>query len=243
MKTTVLESAVSTNDVLKTLVASGDASAGDAVVALRQSGGRGRLGRSFFSPKGGIYLSVYIEPDIPSERMPVISAVVAAAVCRALDTIGVKAGIKWINDIYLDGKKLGGILCEAIADSAMHIRGTVIGVGLNCFTEEVKFPEELSDIAIGIKTDKTTRQRLTDALIAAIRAVGDGTAPDWYFYYRERSVVLNRRVRVIPNRGDSFVATVRDIEDSGTLTVETDKGEYMTLGSGEISIRPDGGEF
>lgn len=243
MKTYFFENTGSTNDELKKLIESGEAVGGDACVALSQDGGRGRLGRSFFSPEGGIYVSVYVEPDLPPEQMPVVSAVAAAQVCRALDSVGVRAGIKWINDLILDGKKLGGILCEGIVDREMHIKGAVIGVGLNCFPEGTEFPPELSDIAVGIPMDGEKRRELRNALLSELRAIGDGTAPDWYLYYRERSVVLDRRIKVIPNGQESFFATVRDIEVSGTLTVETDSGEYITLGSGEISIRPESGNF
>ena len=243
MKTYFYEKTGSTNDELKRLIEEGGAVGGDACVALSQDGGRGRLGRSFFSPEGGIYVSVYVEPDLPPERMPVVSAVAAVQVCRALERVGITAGIKWINDLYIDGKKLGGILCEGIVDREMHIKGAVIGVGLNCFPVGTVFPSELSDIAVGVEMGEEKRQELRDALVEELRAIGDGSAPDWYLYYRERSVVLGKRIRVIPSCGESYFATVRDIEVSGTLTVETDSGEYLTLGSGEISIRPESGTF
>lgn len=243
MKTFLFEKIGSTNDELKKLIEDGSAENGDACVALSQDGGRGRLGRRYFSPEGGIYVSVYVEPDLPPERMPVVSAVAAVQVCRALERVGITAGIKWINDLYLNGKKLGGILCEGIVDKEMHIKGAVIGVGLNCFPEGTVFPPELSDIAVGIPMDGEKRQFLRDALVEELRAIGNGSAPDWYLYYRDRSVVLNRRIKVLPLGGESYFATVRDIEVSGTLTVETDTGEYVTLGSGEISIRPEAGSF
>ena len=243
MKTYLFEKTGSTNDELKKLIEDGIAVGGDACVALSQDGGRGRLGRSFFSPEGGIYVSVYVEPELPPERMPVVSAVAAVQVCRALERVGINAGIKWINDLYLNGKKLGGILCEGIVDKEYHIRGVVIGVGLNCFPEGTVFPEELSNIAVGIPMDSEKRQILRDALVEELRAIGDGSAPDWYLYYRERSVVLGKRIKVMPSGKESYFATVRDIEVSGTLTVETDSGEYVTLGSGEISIRPEDGTF
>ncbi len=243
MNTYVFEKLGSTNDELKRRIEDGTAEPGDACVAYAQDGGRGRLGRSFFSPSGGIYLSVYIEPDFPPEQMPVVSAIAATAVCRALDTVGIRAGIKWINDIILDGKKLGGILCEGIVDRNMHIKGAVVGIGLNCSPESTSFPPELSDIATAVQMSREAVNSLRDEVIAQIRAIGDGTAEDWYLYYRDRSVVLNRKIKVIPTGGESYFATVRDIEVSGTLTVETDTGEYVTLGSGEISIRPESGTF
>ena len=243
MKTYLFEKTGSTNNELKRMIEEGAAFNGDACVALSQEGGRGRLGRSFFSPEGGIYVSVYVEPDMPPEQIPVVSAIAAVQVCRALDSVGIKAGIKWINDLYLDGKKLGGILCEGIVDKEMHIKGAVIGVGLNCFPEGTEFPPELSDIAVGVPMDDVKRETLREALLSELRAIGDGTAPDWYLYYRDRSVVLDKRIKVIPNGREPYFATVRDIEVSGTLTVETDFGEYVTLGSGEISIRPEDGTF
>lgn len=243
MKTYFFEKTGSTNDELKKIIEDGNAINGDACVALSQDGGRGRLGRSFFSPEGGIYASVYVEPDIPPERMPVVSAIAAVQVCRALERHGITVGIKWINDIILNGKKLGGILCEGIVDKEYHIKGVVIGVGLNCFPEGTIFPSELSDIAVGIPMSEEKRQELREILVEELRAIGNGTAPDWYLYYRDHSVVLNRRIKVIPSGGESYFATVRDIEVSGTLTVETESGEYITLGSGEISIRPESGTF
>ncbi len=237
MRTTLLPVAASTNDELKRLALRGEASPGDAVAADRQTGGRGRLGRSFFSPPGGIYVSVYLEPDLPPERIATVSAAAAAASCRALDTVGIRAGIKWINDLIYGGKKLGDILCEAVADAGMHIRGCIVGVGINCCPEGTVFPDELADIAAVVTMDEPCRRALRDALIAELRAVGDGTAPDWYFYYRERSVVLGREVRVIPCGRPEFRARVVEIEDSGTLTVEDESGQIQTLSGGEISLR------
>ena len=141
-----LESTISTNDHLKALAREG-AEAGTCVTAKRQERGRGRLGRSFYSPEGGLYISYLLRPRCEPEKIPEITKWAASAVINCLDALGVRADIKYVNDILLNGKKLAGILTEG-SSSDGKTDFAVIGIGLN--VDQRAFPDELKDIATSL---------------------------------------------------------------------------------------------
>ena len=132
----------STNTELKKLARAG-AEEGRVLIALKQSGGRGRLGRSFYSPNGtGLYISVLVRPGLKSEETVFVTAMSAVCMARAIDRLcGKHALIKWVNDIFLDAKKVCGILCEsAFEQSSMLSEYVVIGAGVNIYPPENGFP-------------------------------------------------------------------------------------------------------
>lgn len=144
-----LDSTDSTNRIAKELAQDG-AVHGSGVVADTQTAGRGRLGREWFSPPGkNLYCSYVVRPDIALEDYPKLTMVAGVAVVDCLRrTYGVEAGLKWPNDIYIDDRKCGGILCESSFTSATPF--AVIGIGINCNLQDTDFPEELKNIATSV---------------------------------------------------------------------------------------------
>lgn len=200
-------------------------------VAERQSAGRGRQGRSFYSEKG-VYMTLLVsgEGDLTG-----ITAAAAVAALHATDGLtGGRAEIKWVNDLLLDGKKFCGILAESF--SVGERRFVSVGVGVNVGTS--RFPEELSAIAcsVGSESDRAeVTDRLADELCRLIAASAMGDR-EYMREYRERSAVLGRRI-VFTRDGEARKATAESIRDDGALLVRTDCGELVTLSGGEISIR------
>jgi len=227
----------STNKTAKELAASG-APDGTVVLAEQQTGGRGRLGRSFFSPPGsGIYMSVILRPQLDAQNALLVTSAAAVAVARAIDTVfGEHAGIKWVNDIYLNGKKVCGILTEGgINSETGGFDYVVVGIGVNVTTAD--FPEELKSIAAAITTGYADRNRLTAEILNEFACIYTAL-PDTAFMqdYRARSIVIGHDVWVI--RGDDrYIAHVLDVNGQGNLVVRDESGALREISTGEVSIR------
>lgn len=227
----------STNDRLKHLAAQG-APHGMTVISRSQSAGRGRMGRSFASPEGGIYLSLLLRPR-ENDGLMCLTAAAAAAVRRAIfRECGVRADIKWRNDLLLGGKKLCGILTE-LAFAASTPDYAVIGVGINCNTTD--FPAPLRDIAVSLRQVLGTpidENRLAAAVVEELlemaRALPDGCKP-WMAEYAAACVTVGQRVRILG--GDGRVALAERVDENGGLCLRYDNGETAVLGTGEVSVR------
>jgi len=227
----------STNRVAKELAARG-AAEGTLVLANRQKGGKGRLGRSFFSPEGGIYMSMILRPTVPAERALMITTCAAVAVARAIERVcDTTAGIKWVNDIFVDGKKVCGILAEAGLNPNSEIPDYVIlGIGINVKKQQV--PEELKGI-VGCLEDNG-QNVLKEDLIAAVWAEFGALYQNlstavFMEEYKERSILLGREVTVLAVEGE-YRAVVTDIDEEGHLIIRRD-GQEAFLSSGEVSVR------
>lgn len=227
----------STNRVAKELAVSG-APEGTLVVAERQNGGKGRLGRSFFSPKGGIYMSMVLRPEIPAERAVLITTCAAVAVARAVEKVSTAtAGIKWVNDIFVQGKKVCGILAEAgLHPDRAAPAYVVLGIGINVKHQSV--PEELKDI-IGCLEDSGVSVSKAD-LIAAVWEEFSGlyrnlSTAAYMEEYKRRSVLLGKAVTVFAPGGE-YKAVVTDIDKEGHLEIDRD-GVKQKLSYGEVSVR------
>lgn len=217
-----MEATDSTNRVAKELARQG-APHGTAVLAKRQTAGRGRLGRAFFSPEGGLYLSVILRPQCPVEDRALMTPMAAVAVCRALERVcGASPGIKWVNDLYIGSKKLCGILCEGCGDAV------IVGIGLNLRTPEGGFPADIPATALDVPVD---RQALAEAIRQQLLQPGAYVAE-----YRERCLLLGKTVTVHPVRGEPYEARAVDIDHRCRLVVESRRG-VETLDSGEVSVR------
>ena len=206
------------------------------VTATEQSAGRGRQGKSFFSPKGtGVYMTYAFRADIPFCSAVGITTFAAAAVCEALETLsGKRLGIKWVNDIYLEDKKICGILAETVALPHTNIvQYIIIGVGINLTTDF--FPEDIRDIAgsLGFSDRDKVISAVTSALGEIAAVPEDRSFMD---YYRSRSTVLGQDIICITNQ-KSVAAKVLSIDDDGGLLVELEDGTTEILRSGEISLR------
>lgn len=204
------------------------------VVADSQTAGRGRLGRSFYSPAGtGIYMSLAVG-GFPSfaDGVFTTSAAAVAVTDAILSLTGINTGIKWVNDIYLDGKKICGILAESVVrESDVTI---VIGIGLNLTTKD--FPGELTNIAGSLSSDVPKElfvAEIVKNLLEFCQNPDDGTFMD---RYRSRSIVIGKEINYF-HAGEQKSATAVDIDNSGGLIIRDSSGIETTLSSGEITIR------
>ena len=150
----------STNNIAKQLCAK-DPDDFTVIIAERQTGGRGRSGKSFYSAKGGIYMSVIVSED---ENVP-YTVCAASATCKAINECGIDAKIKWVNDIFVNGKKVCGILCERVQTA--NGNKIVIGIGINHSVKD--FPAELQDIAASLPKCKTTKRELTLSVLKHLK--------------------------------------------------------------------------
>ena len=228
----------STNTHAKALAAEGLRNL--CVTALRQTGGRGRMGRQFFSPEGsGLYVSLLVSPSVKGEDGALLTTFAAVAVAEVLEEMtGAKAQIKWVNDVYLNGKKVCGILTEG---SVNYTTGeydyAVIGIGINL--HDMHFPAELASIASDVETETGVRldgETVLQALLARFEDM-DGQIAEGSFMdgYRARCFVIGKDVTVF--RGtETYPAKVLDVNQRGELLILRD-GEPITLQSGEVSVR------
>ena len=235
----VFDSVENTNKTAKELAISG-AEHGTAVIANYQTAGRGRFNRSFFSPEGGLYLSVVLHPErLALESPTLVTAFAAVSACRVIERLcGRKPAIKWVNDIFLDKRKLCGILTEAVTDfESGVIQWIVVGIGVNFSIKKEDFPPELCDTATSLyPTGKAelTRNQLAAELINALTA--DVNAIDLPGEYKSRLMMLGEKITVNA-ANESFTATATDIDALGRLVIEHEDGRRQALSAGEISIK------
>lgn len=233
----------STNTRLKAAALAG-APEGTVLLARHQTGGRGRLGRQFLSPEGaGLYLSVLLRPGAEPGELMHLTCAVAVAVCRALEeACGLTAGIKWINDIVYDRRKLGGILTELGFDRQGRVDWAVVGIGLNCSQGGSDFDPAIRDMAgsIAMATGTAVDQnRLAAALIRHLEILSRQMLTHRAEYlneYRPRCVTLGKVVKVC--RGETVTqGCARDIDDQGALLVDFGDGIPKPVSAGEVSVR------
>ena len=215
------------------------APAGTVVIADRQTAGMGRLGRSFFSPPGcGIYMSLILRPQIPPAELPRLTSFSAVAVAQAVDRLyGMQTGIKWVNDLFLNGKKFCGILSQASFDMESGGPGiVVIGIGINVL--RTQFPPELASVA-GSLEELTGRRVSRSAIIPEILTrlyVADFVNSDYIDEYRQRSIILGKNITVNSIR-DSYTAAAVEINDRAALIVRLEDGSLRTVETGDVSVR------
>ncbi|MEG1791903.1 MAG: biotin--[acetyl-CoA-carboxylase] ligase [Clostridia bacterium] len=205
-----------------------EADIGTVIFAAEQTSGRGRSGKSFLSKKGGLYFSLVL-PVSTAKEVP-LTMLVAVAVSQAINSLAkVETQIKWVNDIYLKGKKLAGILTECLFDKI------IVGIGLNFYAVDFG---ELGQTATSLfKTQKApfSRAELAVEIIKNIEKLLVIERSQYMEYYKSHSCVLNREVRYFKN-GVEFSGKVLDISDDGALIIESEKGQ-SSITSGEISLK------
>ena len=210
------------------------------VIADSQTGGRGRKGKSFFSPKGGLYMSVILRPELTAEEALLITPAVACAVAKVLEKFsGKKMGIKWVNDIFCEGKKVCGILTEAKLDFLNNsLEYAVVGVGVNLFKPECSYPEEIKNIAGAVfeaEVGEDVKMKLAEKILEAINKEIQGIKIKQFLgEYKARSVLLGKQVTILSEPIQQGIAT--DIDEKARLIVKTENG-VLTLDSGEISVK------
>ena len=234
----VLDSVNSTNSYIKKLAVSGTPHA-TTVIADSQTNGRGRLGRDFFSPCGtGIYMSILIDPakiKIPSSHLTIAAGV---AVCHALRNIcDDTPSIKWVNDIFLRGKKVCGILAESVINPKTNTSNYIIvGIGINVATTAEAFPGKLNGIAGSVFPKNVTRNEIIAKLLDEFDDVCSNAEIEQLIEeYKNHSLVLVKKISFTKD-GKAFSGTAKDINLDGNLVVVLEDGQKMILSSGEVSL-------
>lgn len=233
----------STNTLAKEMAQAG-APHGTTLIAGHQTGGRGRMGRSFSSPERmGLYLSVILRPGCAVSQLMHLTCAAGLAACNAVEqTTGFRPGIKWINDLVANSKKLGGILAEMSVDPKTGmVDYAVIGIGINCLQNSKDFPEELQDIAISLKTvtgQNTEIAQLAAQLILCLQTMAENLfSKDAIMeQYKKDCVTLGKEISVIGSQ-DTRYGTALDIDPEGALIVKLQNGETVAVNSGEVSVR------
>lgn len=237
----VKETVTSTNALLKEKAALG-APEGTVLIALSQTAGRGRFTRKFFSPAdSGIYMSILLRPRIPAESATLITTAAAVAVAEAAEKIsGRKTGIKWVNDVLIDGKKICGILTEASLNiESGELDYAIPGIGLNIYEPENGFPDEIKNIAGAILEERGSgnKSRLAAAVLESFfKYYKDISERTYLNSYRERCIVLGKQINVLSADG-TRPATALDIDENCRLRVKYSDGKEEILSSGEVSIK------
>ena len=239
----VCPTVTSTNTVLKQMALE-DAPAGLALAAGEQTAGRGRMGRSFYSPAGsGLYLSLLLRPDLAAADAVRLTACAAVAVAEAIESMAdVHPEIKWVNDLYLGGKKVCGILTEAGLDCETgRMSYVIIGIGINTRMPAGSFPEEIRDVAGDVFGDtpipdlrNRLAARVLDNLAAGAR---DPMSEELFEKYRRRSMAPGKPILILSPGEEPVPAEAVDLERDYALRVRLESGEERLLRSGEISIR------
>lgn len=220
----------STNRLAKELAAQG-AVHGTVLLADRQSAGRGRLGKTFHSPIGGLYLSVILRPNFTAADMMSVTACAAAAVYSALEEYGISAKIKWVNDLFLHDRKICGILCEGgFHPQSGNLDYLVIGIGLN-LQKDAFLPQELYGIVTDIVTETSLKIDRNDAAAAILRhldryikEIHDKT---FLRVYTEHSYTLGKRVIVTHHGVEREALAVGYTQDCGLIVRFSDESEYV----------------
>lgn len=224
----------STNTEAKRMVL--DGFAGDALlVAHSQTAGRGRMGRSFYSPaQTGAYFSILHTLNTPLCDAVAITSAASVAVMRAIRTLtGIQTQIKWVNDLYYNGKKVCGILTEAVSvGECSHV---IVGIGINLDTAD--FPEELTGIAGSLDARIDTAELIAQIYREIALYLNNPNSRDWLDDYREHSCVLGRRVAWIEGETTRF-GIAESIDGDGALLIKDEKNDLVCLHTGEISLRP-----
>lgn len=233
----------STNDRLKAMARQG-APHGTVLIAGRQTGGHGRLGRSFHSPEGaGIYFSILLRPHCAPAELMHLTCATAVAMCEAVEAAaGLRPGIKWTNDLVHGKRKLGGILTELCLDSKAQVDGAIIGIGINCCQKPGDFPEDIRDVAASLSMAAgreihrgpvaaammEAMYRMDQRLLTEKRAILD--------QYRRDCITIGQDISLLRS-GEVRYGKALDVDNEGALIVRFPDGHTEAVNSGEVSVR------
>ena len=241
-----MESTTSTNDLAK-IYANHNSTTPAIFISEEQTAGRGRLGRTFVSPsKTGLYISLCLFPTIALEDLSLITCATAVACIETLEQLtGKSLNIKWVNDLFYQDKKVGGILTEVISDfESQQVQSLIVGMGINLIESPQSFPEELHSIVGSIFSSKKEYDNSSfnrNHFIAQF-------LEKWTFYYqnlskrnfiesyKEHSNVISKFVNVFEGN-QTYSAYAKDIDENGHLIIEKEDNTLHSLSYGEVSIR------
>ena len=233
----------STNDLLKTMAREG-APHGTVLIADRQTGGHGRLGRSFHSPGGvGIYLSILLRPDCKPVELLHLTCAAAVAMCDAVEaSAGLRPGIKWTNDLVYGSRKLGGILTELGLTPKGMVDYAIIGIGINCCQQLSDFSPEIQDIAASLSMitgKETDRSKVAAAMMDALHTMSRDLLTEkntMLSRYRADCITVGQDISLV--RGDEIRhGHALDVDEAGALIVRFPDGHTEAVNSGEVSVR------
>ena len=240
----------STNNTLKNLASEG-ASEGTVLIAEEQTQGRGRLGRSWSAPYGkGVYLSILLRPPLEPRQASLFTLLAAAAVAKSVLSIlpDLNIGIKWPNDILIDGRKVCGILTELKAEADL-LHYIIIGIGINVNFREKDFPPELTRIATSLflanNKREVARQKLAGSLLWEMDRFYRNyllEGPEVILSaWKKYNLTLGRQV-ILKTVSDNFVGLAVDLASDGALVIEDEKGNKKRFHAGEVTLRNWAGE-
>lgn len=237
----VLAEVASTNVLLREKASRG-LQEGYCVIASAQTKGKGRLGRNFYSPSDtGVYLSLLLRPTelSPTEAIK-MTTMAAVAACEGIERVsGREAQIKWVNDIFMDGKKVSGILTEASLNlETNRLDYVVLGIGINAYPPKEGFPEDIEKIAGAVfsKDTKDGKNLLAAEFLNTFMELYRSKDRDYVKSYRDKSIVLGKEITVHKPE-ETRKAIALDIDENCHLLVQYEDGRKESLSSGEISIR------
>lgn len=244
IETLVYDEVESTNNLVKEMADAGETKDFVAIAGY-QTAGRGRRGRSFFSPKGtGVYFSFLLHPFTDIAKATGLTCMAAVAVCEGVKkALNKDTGIKWVNDIFFEEKKVCGILSEAftsIEDGSLSY--VVVGIGINVYEPAEGFPKEIKKIAGALLKNgekaKDVRNRLAAAVISEFMKLYNDSEINYIDAYRERSFLIGNYVMINSNNPDDKkeYALVTGIDDECHLLVKYDDGRTAALSNGEVSV-------
>ncbi len=241
-----MESTTSTNDLAK-IYANQNSTTPAIFISEEQTAGRGRLGRTFISPaKSGLYISLCLFPTVALEDLSLITCATAVACIETIEQLtGKSLDIKWVNDLFYQDKKVGGILTEVISDfESQQVQALIVGIGINLIDSPQSFPEELHSIVGSVFSSKEEYNESSfnrNHFIAQF-------LEKWTFYYqnlskrdfiesyKEHSNVIGKSIKVIEGT-HVYDAMAKDIDENGHLIIEKENNTLHSLSYGEVSIR------
>ena len=241
-----MESTTSTNDLAK-IYANQNSATPAIFISEEQTAGRGRLGRTFVSPaKSGLYISLCLFPTVALEDLSLITCATAVACIETIEQLtGKSLDIKWVNDLFYQDKKVGGILTEVISDfESQQVQALIVGIGINLIDSPQSFPEELHSIVGSVFSSKEEYNESSfnrNHFIAQF-------LEKWTFYYqnlsqrnfitsyKEHSNVIGKSIKVIEGN-HVYHAMAKDIDENGHLIIEKEGNTLHSLSYGEVSIR------
>ena len=239
-----LDTVDSTNNEVKRRVVQG-APEGLTVIADQQTGGRGRRGRVFVSPPGGLYVSVLLRPDAGLRELMWLTAWSGVALCDGIERCcGVRPGIKWTNDIILNGRKVCGILTElGMEGESARSQYVVVGAGINVSQTEADFGPEVAPVAISLAQALGTAPRRAELAASILTALDDMRAAfphekeRYLEQYRKDCLTVGREVRILRGDGRTEEAVAEAIDEDFQLVVRFPDGRRETVNAGEVSVR------
>jgi BirA family biotin operon repressor/biotin-[acetyl-CoA-carboxylase] ligase len=217
------------------------AAEGTVIVAETQTGGKGRLGRSWISPKGNLYASVVLRPSVPPYKAPLLTLMGAVAAASAIRKhVDIQAGIKWPNDIFISGKKAGGLLTEMSAEPD-RVKYVVLGIGLNVNMDPGALPAEIRDLSTSLSAEKKVPIDRTPLLLQLLQELDH-----WYGLFlrnegnvleawKDLNVTTGKRVAVsLP--GERLEGLAQGVDGEGRLILAVDDGTIRQVAAGDVTI-------